>query len=84
MKKLKLGIIAGVLLSATACTSETDARKALTGAGFSEITMTGYNIWSCSESDFFHTGFRAKNVNGLPVEGTVCSGLLFKGSTIRF
>ncbi len=71
-----------LVLGSSACTSESDAKRALTGAGYTDITWTGYKAFSCSEDDAFHTGFRAKGPTGKTVTGTVCSGVL-KGSTIR-
>lgn len=38
----------------------------------------------CGDDDTFSTGFKAKNVNGKVVQGVVCSGLIFKNSTIRW
>lgn len=66
------------------CTSETDTNRALEGAGFTEIQIGGYDVLGCSEDDFFHTKFTAKNPAGKIVSGTVCSGVLFKNATIRF
>lgn len=52
--------------------------------GFTNIQYTGYKWFGCSEDDFFHTGFVAVNPQGMQVTGTVCSGVLFKNSTVRF
>ena len=68
----------------TGCTSQSDAERALKAEGYENIQMTGYNILSCSEDDFYHTGFSAVNHKGRVVTGTVCSGLLFKSATIRY
>ena len=80
MKKIVL--IAAVLLM-TGCTSKNDAERALRAEGFTDIKITGYDFLACSEDDFYHTGFVAKR-NGRTVRGTVCSGILFKGATIRY
>ena len=64
------------------CTREDSAERTLRQNGFTEIELTGYSVFSCSEDDTFRTGFRAKAVNGEIIEGTVCEGLL-KGKTIR-
>ena len=74
-------LIVTVLL--TACTDETGSRKALEASGFTDISFTGFSPFSCSDSDNFATGFRAKNGAGRIVEGTVCCGLL-KSCTVRF
>lgn len=76
----KLMIIAAIILSG--CSASDTATKALEGAGYSEVNITGYKFFGCSEDDTFHTGFIAKGVNGKQVTGVVCSGLL-KGATIR-
>lgn len=87
MKKLKRttfvfsALIALLMLSA--CTSDSDAKRALNGAGYTDISIGGYDWLGCSKDDFFHTEFTAKNPAGNMVSGTVCSGLLFKNATIR-
>ncbi len=72
-----LGIIFG-------CSNKKDAVKALYNAGYTKITPGGYSWFSCGEGDFYSTKFTATNPAGKRASGTVCSGLLFKGSTIRF
>ena len=79
MKRIIIAL-AAVLLSAY--TDSDVARKSLAGAGYTDIEITGYAFFGCSEDDEFHTGFKAKGLNGAPVEGVVCSGWL-KGATIR-
>ena len=80
--------IGGILLVAgaglSACTDSTEATRILKSNGYSNIQITGYDFFTCSEDDFYHTGFRAVGPTGLPVRGTVCSGFIFKNSTIRF
>lgn len=68
----------------TACTSPTDATRALQSAGYTQISTGGFNVFACSQYDFYHTSFSATNVLGKRVSGTVCSGLLFKSATVRF
>jgi starvation-inducible outer membrane lipoprotein len=84
VKMKKALLILAMALSITACTSVTDANKALEAEGYTDITLTGYDWFSCSKDDTYHTGFVAKNREGKTVTGTVCSGLLFKGYTIRY
>ena len=74
-------ICAALILSA--CTDPKEATRVLTMNGYTNISYTGYSWFACSKEDFYHTGFTAK-LNGNDVEGTVCEGLLFKASTIRF
>jgi len=82
---LKLSAMALTLsLMLASCTSETDASRALTAQGFTNVEVTGYDFFACSKDDFYHTGFTAKNTQGTKVTGTVCSGLLFKSATIRY
>lgn len=69
---------------AAGCTSPNDAYRALNSAGFTDIEIYGYDPWACSEDDFYHTKFSAVNPLGNRVDGTVCSGLLFKNATIRY
>lgn len=79
MKKIILLLVVFALVG---CTDEKTAKKALEGAGYSDIQYTGYSWFSCAREDVFSTGFRAKGPSGIFVEGSVCSGL-FKSSTIR-
>lgn len=79
IKKFLLTLVAVALVG---CTDSDVANKALAGAGYTDIEITGYAFFGCSEDDAVHTGFKAKGLNGAPVEGVVCSGWL-KGATIR-
>lgn len=75
----------GALLAAAlivGCTSESDATRALAGAGYRDVHITGYRWWGCSKDDQFHTGFEAVGLTGQRVSGVVCSAWM-KGSTIR-
>lgn len=74
--------IAGLFLLA-GCTDESTARRALEGAGYSHIRFTGYSWFSCGQEDVKSTGFVAKGPTGQSVSDTVCSGIIFKNSTIR-
>lgn len=64
------------------CTDADGARKALEGAGYTEISIGGYSAFGCGQDDMYHTEFKAKGATGKPVEGVVCSAP-FKGKTIR-
>jgi hypothetical protein len=66
----------------SACSSSDQATRALQGAGYKDIRITGYSFFGCDEKDSFHTGFEATGPNGQRVDGVVCSGW-FKGATIR-
>lgn len=75
-------ILATVLLALAACTDNDTATRALQGAGYTDIQLTGYRVTGCSDSDDFATGFEAKGPTGVRVTGVVCSGWL-KGATVR-
>lgn len=82
MKKLLALLF--VAATVTACfTDEGRTRETLTKADFTDVETTGYVYAACSESDTYHTGFRAKNPKGEPVEGVVCCGT-WKYCTVRF
>ena len=80
MKHLSLLL---TILTLIACTNEHEARRVLELDGFTDVKITGYKFWACSKDDFYHTGFSAIK-NKKDIDGVVCSGLLFKASTIRF
>lgn len=86
MKTILMGIIAVVLsvTMLTGCTDSEGAERVLRLNNFTDIQITGYAWLSCSEKDTIRTGFTATAPNGEKVSGAVCSGLLFKNSTIRF
>lgn len=79
MKRLTLMLMP---LALSACTDASKATRALEGAGYQNIQITGYAVFGCDQNDTFHTGFKATGPKGQPVSGVVCSGA-FKGATIR-
>lgn len=81
MKRLFLITAIAVL---AACTDPTTATRVLLDQGYTNVQMTGYNFMACSRDDTYHSGFTAKSPAGHQVSGTVCAGVLFKNSTIRF
>lgn len=82
--KFRLVAVIALGLLASGCSRPDHARQVLADNGFTEIHITGWSPFSCSDDDMFSTGFRARGVNGRFVTGTVCSGFLFKGATLRF
>lgn len=72
-----------VALMLIGCTAPDRTKEALIKAGFTDIEIGGYDIFSCGEDDDFATKFTATNPAGLRVGGTVCCGIL-KGCTIRY
>lgn len=83
-------LFCGIFLSA--CTveenptpSKSRSEQILEEEGYTEISLSGYPIWGCSDSDdnfFENKEFTAKNMTGKTVSGYVCCGFL-KGCTIR-
>ena len=82
MKKLLLIVVAAAMLFG--CSDEGGAKRILTASGFRDIQITGYEFFACGKDDTYSTGFTATGPTGIRVSGTVCSGLFFKNSTIRF
>lgn len=80
--RLRLILAAVCAVAIAACSSSNDAQRALNGAGYTNINITGYRWTGCSESDEFSTGFEATGPSGVRTSGVVCSHW-FKGSTIR-
>lgn len=80
MKKL----IAIAAIALCGCTQQDTARRILEDAGYTNVQLQGYAFLACSEDDTYHDAFTATNPNGRHVSGTVCAGMLFKNSTIRF
>lgn len=64
------------------CNDPDSATRILRNDGYENIVICGTNWVSCGEGDWFRTCFKAKK-NGNEITGTVCSGLLFKGHTVR-
>lgn len=82
MKK-SIFIAAIFIMSLCSCKDvEGESRRVLKSAGYTNITLTGYDPFSCSDEDVFSTGFTATGPTGEHVKGVVCSGLM-KGATIR-
>lgn len=80
MKYAMLGLLSILLVG---CSAPDTATKALKGAGYSQIKITGWSPFSCTEAGTISTGFEAKGPTGVSVTGAVCSGLIFKSATIR-
>jgi hypothetical protein len=77
----KLIVFAMVVLSG--CTQPDVATRVLSGAGYKDIQMHGYDWLNCSKDDQYHDKFTATGPTGQKVSGVVCAGLWFKGATIR-
>lgn len=81
MKLALTTIVAAALL--TGCSEPQKAESVLRASGYTDIQIEGYSFFGCSKDDVFKTAFKAKGPTGVPVSGVVCSGLFFKGSTVR-
>lgn len=89
MKILTLVLIVFLALAMVGCSDESGAKELLAKQGYTEIKITGYRPFACSDDDDMSTGFSAKNQNGVIVTGTVCSTYggnagFGKLATIRF
>lgn len=71
-----------LLITLVGCTNSSTAERVLVGAGYKNVTLTGYRFFGCGEDDLFHDGFEATGPTGQRITGVVCGGIL-KGSTIR-
>uniref|UniRef100_A0AB39CCT2 Lipoprotein n=1 Tax=Pseudomonas phage RVTF4 TaxID=3236931 RepID=A0AB39CCT2_9VIRU len=80
MKKIILTL---GLIVLTGCSDGPATLKAVEGAGYKDVQITGWAPFSCSEDDRVRTGFKATDQRGNRISGTYCSGLIFKGGTIR-
>lgn len=67
----------------SACTDEPGARRTLEGAGYRDITITGYRFFMKGDDDWYCTGFEAIGPSGQRVTGAVTGGFWTKGKTIR-
>lgn len=75
-------MIAFLGISLAACTDPDAARRTAENHGLTNVQITGYSFWGCSDDDTVRTAFTAQNAQGRTVRGVVCSGI-FKGNTLR-
>ncbi len=77
-------IIAALGLALASCgVNQSDATRVVEAQGMTDVKVTGYSFFGCSEDDLYRSTFTAKNVKGESVEGVICGGI-FKGYTVRF
>ena len=81
MKALIAIVLCVILLSS--CFGASASEILLEEQGYTNVEITGFNLFACSEDDMYRYNFTATNPNGKQVKGVVCSAPL-KGSTIRF
>lgn len=65
-------------------TDPATATRALQEDNLTPVQVGGFAWLSCSRDDWYSTKFTAKNERGDIVRGVVCSGLLWKSTTVRF
>ena len=81
---LRLSLVFGAALVLASCgVDPRTATRALEANGLTNVRIEGYSWLGCGKEDTFASNFSAVGVNGQPVTGSVCQGLL-KGTTIRF
>lgn len=79
-----LFVILFCILFLSACSVVPDSsRSILEEQGYTDVEITGVNLFSCSDDDMFRYNFTALNSNGKHIKGVVCSAP-FKGYTIRY
>lgn len=81
--KLLIVLLSVLLVSLSGCSDPRGAKDVLKSAGYTEVQTHGANVFVCGQDDFYSTKFTAKNPAGKSTSGTVCSGLLLKGGTVR-
>jgi len=54
---MRILTILSIILTAIliGCTNETDAVRILSQQGYTNIRMTGYQLFACSKDDWYHT-----------------------------
>ena len=62
--------------------SDEDIHRVLSGAGYTQVELTGFKFLGCAKEDSYRIGFLAIGSDGKPVSGLVCS-TPFKGHTVR-
>lgn len=75
------------LILLISCTNENGSKRALEGLGLTNVRITGYSLFGCSQDDSTCTAFVAER-DGKQVRGVVGCGLdgmpFAKGCTVRF
>ena len=60
-----------------------DAEIAVTSAGHTDVSIGRWAWFACSKGDTYSWHFTAKNVQGNPISGVACCGIL-KSCTVRY
>jgi len=82
---MKAILAIGLVIALAGCTDAQNAHRVLSNAGYSDVQITGYQMFGCAR-ETRRTGFTAKSPSGVYVSGIVCQdwGWLSKAATIRF
>jgi hypothetical protein len=70
-------------LTLAACSDPRVASETAEAHGFRVVRVEGYSPFSCGKDDTFSTGLTLRAQTGQCVRAVVCSGLFFKGATLR-
>ena len=83
---MKAILAIGLVIALAGCTDAQNAHRVLSNAGYTDVQITGYQMFGCGRDDAVRTGFTAKSPSGVYVSGIVCQGWgwLSKAATIRF
>lgn len=83
--RFSIARVAVVALACCFCAAcdEDGAKRALSDEGFTAIVMQGPGFIGCGRDDSVVNKFEATSVTGARVNGVVCSGLWWKGYTVR-
>jgi hypothetical protein len=86
--RMVLFIVIALIFGCTNTEAETATRRALEGAGYTNIELRGFSWGGCAEDDVSCTEFAATGPSGISVTGAVgcrssLSGCSIKGCTIR-
>ncbi len=78
-----LGVALLVAMAATmALPPRGHMARAVREYGFSDVHVTGFALFGCSEQDIYREHWTGRNRAGQPVAGVICGGVT-KGWTVR-
>lgn len=80
---LRTFVLIFITLLTISCKRESDVKKFAKAEGWQSYKVEGYCWLCCSEDETFHTEFTAITKEGKTITGAVCSGIIFKNSTMR-
>lgn len=77
-------VVLALTMFLVGCSNDSETRRTLQAAGFTQIQTHGYAWFACSDDDTYATEFTAINPLGEPASGAVCCGMIAKNCTIRY